>query len=323
MASSKVFIGYWENFSANGTDRFVLTLPERSAGYLISILTLIISITGTFSWGIIAYALHQMRVSHGRDISPVQLQLQILLRNAKSLPSAMSDSISILRAWWKVKVINSKFRLHVCGIVILSTVLSLGFTTAGIAISSIANTSEQEIIALAQADQCVFWNWNVTVADQEAWGLFVRFTVDTTLRARNYAKSWYTNNPSVAAPQSMFPVKTLPFTTYSAPCPFQGANRCISNDSQNPAFVLDTGLLTTDIHFGVNTQADRTMQLRRVSSCAVINSHDITEHRAGDFFILHAGSYPGYPDGILVFPGSMRDDLLPYTVRLVNGISND
>jgi hypothetical protein len=107
-----------------------------------------------------------------------------------------------------------------------------------------------------------------------------KVTLDSD-HANNYATQCYSSDALGTLDCASFVVKNLPGSVNrDAPCPFK--NGLCRNNGTN--LLLDTGLLDSHDHFGINTPPDQRIQMRNVMHCAPLkteghtSNHDIQGH---------------------------------------------
>ncbi|KAH8594514.1 hypothetical protein B0O99DRAFT_711884 [Bisporella sp. PMI_857] len=294
MPGTNAYIGVWMNYDSDGVGRATLTLPVNWASYLISGLALLVSIAGSSCWAIAAYVMHQKLVRPTFD--PLHLQLQVLLRNTESALVAMKELAMIQHAWPRHE--NSKRPVvRVLPIALVAFVVA-SFAVASVFVAAIASRSEQDIVTLVKPGAVCGWVLPPDISSgNEATIAVFGGAANSSLRARGYAKDWYARDNGFGTPPSVFPIRTLPYTVGTGPCPFPDVGRCISNDSSslNSAIVLDTGLLDSHAHFGVNLPKENRIRSRMVTTCAPLNVsefiHKVVEIDEETYYDLSVGSF--------------------------------
>jgi hypothetical protein len=293
MPGTNAYIGVWMNYDSDGIGRATLTLPVNWASYLISGLALLVSIAGTSCWVIAAYIMHQNRVRSTFD--PLHQQLQLLLRTTGSALTAMKELAMIQGAWPRHENSKRPF-LRVLPIALVAFIIA-SFAVASVFVAAIASRSEQDIVTLAKPGAVCGWVLTDISSGNEASIAVYGRMANSSLRARGYAKDWYARDSSFGTPPSVFPIRTLPYTVGTGPCPFPGEGRCISNDrsSPNTAMVLDTGLLDSHAHFGVNLPKENRIRSRIVTTCSPLNVsefiHKVVEIDEETYYDLSVGSF--------------------------------
>ncbi|KAK0648466.1 hypothetical protein B0T16DRAFT_115929 [Cercophora newfieldiana] len=289
--SASVYTGVWRDYSQDGANQLILTIPLRWGNILISGLALLVSTAGAATWRVAAFILHQVRVRRGKnrtdgrtDSDPLQRQVQTLLRNNATPISALVDALSIQRAWSGVPTPSSLTRT------LLPTAFLAGFITLlfglfSIFVSAFATRSESNVGVLARpGDACGGWefNWSAISVSNDLPSSFesLRARMDDVLAARAYATWFYSQGKQpLAVTNTMFPVPRLPYTASMGPCPFLGEGRCLSNDTSSPntALILDTGLLDSHLHLGINAPMKDRSNIRHRMECSPIDVSDMIQ----------------------------------------------
>lgn len=276
-----VYVGLWRDYSESGLNQVILTLPLRWGNVLVSFLALVVSFAGTATWKIVAYALHQARVRQATRNDPLQQQVQALLRNRTTPVSALSDAFWITLAWAQSPHPALRTLLPTA---LLAGLITVAFAVFSIFVSAVATSGESNVNVLARPGQnCGGWdfNWTVTnVLDNSVPNKieFLRARVDDTVAARSYATWFYSRDKKpLAATSTVFPISQLPYETSMGPCPFLGQGRCLSNDTAtpNPTLILDTGLLDSHVHLGINAPSRDRSNLRLRMECSPIAISDV------------------------------------------------
>jgi len=298
MANLEIYTGFWRDYSASGLGSRVLTLPISSAAYLISGLTLLVSLAGAMFWSILVYIWHQSRVRPNTAVDCLDLQIQVLLRNVTSPSSAILQAGNIYLAWRKTK--KSPF-LRLLPIVLVASTVMLLFIPASIFVAAIVSHSQDDVLVLAKPGLCgeVTANFNNN-SNNDIISTTYSWTTNRALRGREYAKVWYGDNSNGFTASSAFPVNRLPYTTSRVSCPFTDIARCrftVDNTSDaNTAIAFDTGLLSTASHLGINGPAEYSLQFRRKTTCMPFRASDLGGLYVQDgenYTVLRVGPYHG------------------------------
>jgi hypothetical protein len=299
MADFEIYTGVWWDYSAGAG---VLTLPISSAAYLISGLTLLVSLAGVAMWMMVAYIWHQSGVAHDGPVDYRHLQLQVLLRNVSTPASALVHAAKLLFVWPKT---GSSHLARLLVLALTAGLIMALFSVAGVFVgAAVASPSQEDILVLAKPVLCgdvqVLFDED---SSGERYSAAYAWKASQAFRAREYAKVWYAANTSSAtAGSSAYPARRLPYTTSRVPCPFPG-QRCrfsVGNASDvNTAIAFDTGLLDSSVHLGINAPVHRTMQFRRKTTCMPIRGADLWVNNYFDetdnqtYSLLVAGPYQG------------------------------
>lgn len=315
MESPDIYTGVWRYYSVAGLDGNILTLRIQSAGYLISGLAVLLTLAVGSCWTIAAYALHQYRVSQTAD--PLQLQLQVLLRNVETPTAAAWHTAKIWWAWRGTKVRHGRK--------LLSTALFAGIFAAaiipvGTIVASIASTREEAVLVLATPRTCGYAQTNFSIlSSTDIFAASYAYTTDKALRGRAYAKAWYGEAGALQrGPPSNFPIPRLPYDTYAVPCPL-GESRCrydvSDTDSADMAIALDTGLLDTGAYLGINGPREHMIQFRKKTTCAPTRVGDLWgpyQEGSENYTALRAGPYEGPGNITLKFNTHIRVENVGY-----------
>ena len=125
MAStSQAYTGLWVDWSKGRILGATLTLSERKGALLTNALALFVQLAGSHFWGLMKYAIHQMRASE-KPHDALFYQQQAILRNRSSAETVLG-LLSISRVWRSPEI--RPFRrcllllliagLHMCGFIL-------------------------------------------------------------------------------------------------------------------------------------------------------------------------------------------------------------
>lgn len=226
MTNLTVYTGFWRDYSASSVvNAGVLTLPISSAGYLISGLTLLVSLAGTMFWAILVYIWHQSRVRpDGTAVDCLDLQIQVLLRNVTSPAAAIIQATQLYLAWRKTKKAPL---LRLLPIVVAASTVMILFIPASVFVAAIVSHSQDDILVLAKPGLCGEVTANFSAgSNNHVTSSVYAWTANKALRGREYAKAWYSagnaNTNRIQTMTSVFPIDRLPYTMSRVPCPFFG-----------------------------------------------------------------------------------------------------
>jgi hypothetical protein len=318
MTSPGVYVGVWRDYSAAG-ESLILTLPTKSAGYVISALALLVSLSGTSFWLIVAYILHQTRVPTKTSVHPTHLQLQVLLRNAQTPVAALLSAVKIGHAWSGANVPILKMLLP---IVIPACLIALLFTLASVFITFLTIQSGDNILVLATPGQCGYMtsNYSSAFSLSEAFGDTFGWQTAAALRGRAYAKARYSVGDSQVAIESYFPLSSLPFNTSQVPCPLP-ENRCVfryrDSANKNSAIAFDTGLLDAVSHLGINAPAADSLLFRKKTTCMPVRTNDLWDFNFTDtdgktYIAFRAGKNYGPGNITVTYSGALWNIVAGY-----------
>lgn len=211
-----VATGLWWDQGQSLVQRPTLTLPIELGNRLLAGLTLLVTLATASLWNISAFALHAWKTKRPGPVSVVDLQHQVLLRNARGPLGMLWDAAMIHRAWSKKR--QPGLLLRTCSLAVPACLIWAYGVVAAIFVSSVANKSYGSVIARAQPNICGFWGYNTSSIEQLAASK--RHSLSETQKARTYVNTFYANASSSSAARSIFTRTTLPYNvTTSAPCP--------------------------------------------------------------------------------------------------------
>ncbi|KAH7123044.1 hypothetical protein EDB81DRAFT_952022 [Dactylonectria macrodidyma] len=277
MADLVPHIGLWRDYSQEGVHQSTLTLTTTWGGYLTSATALLVSLAISCIWTILAYTLHQFRVNPKKQFDPIHHQIQIILRNSVTPGSAISDSFWVSQAWAGTKTAAGPRVLFIIILALLCMIIS---PIVGTFVSGVASLRETDVTVLSRSNTCGGWEFNLTAIqdEQNRNPETLRVLVSDSMDARLYAKWFYSAVAPLSVPSSRFPVKNLSYTAKEVPCPFEGDNRCISNESSsNVAMTWDTGMLDSHFDFGMNAPPHDRIGIRKVLTCSPVDVSDYVD----------------------------------------------
>jgi hypothetical protein len=281
-----VYVGFWIDYSENAFDQATLTLPLRWGNILISVLALLVSLAGGATWQIFAFLLHQTRVRRVGQSDPLRQQAQILLRNSATPMSALVDAFWMSLAWAQTPYPSSRTLFPAA---LAAGSIVGGFGAFSILASTVATRSDTSAHVLVRpGPNCGGWDfdWAAVSFDQtlpvsiEA----AKAKVDDAQSSRAYATSFYSiARRPLAETKTVFPVPRLPYNATKESCPFLGA-RCLSNDTStsDTTMVLDTGILDSHEHLGINGAPRDRSGVRHRMACSPIDVADMVKPLPAD-----------------------------------------
>jgi hypothetical protein len=272
-APISVFTGLWIDRSFDSTIYgATLTLPVREANYLVTFLAFLVTVCATFFWIIFAFVLHQVMI-RGNPVDVVGLQIQIALRNAGTPIGLVWEGFKILHAW-RDKQIRGLWR-RIAVIALPALLISTSFLIASISVAEVASKEYGNIPVLAKEGLCGMLIYPSTRA---AFAAANGKLIGDTIAARQYAKNWYGSNVSSLSAQTLYPVRSLPYTTSnSTPCPWN--KRCVLGPDR--AFSLQTDLLDSHSMLGINARRENRISYRKNVTCSVVSTKDF-QHLVND-----------------------------------------
>ncbi|KAF4461234.1 Cytochrome P450 [Fusarium albosuccineum] len=260
--------GFWRN---ELTDALVLTLRERAAGVLSAFLVLFVGFVATSAWNAVRFMLHQVQL-RSRNRDGFHQQLQATLRNTGTHAQASWLAATLILRWSR--------RIG------LVPALRRGLPVVGIALASFLAWSAAQLFV------SLIWSsaGNQYLIKNSFCGTFFP-GVDTLSLADKVqlaAASTYVEQchyQRYDAPEcGTLPVPAINWTVEDVPCPFLDPESCTRTNST--PMRIDTGLINSNTHFGVNARFEDTVDYRRVATCSPIYNKGFVE-TYGPFFVYH------------------------------------
>ncbi|KAL8303459.1 hypothetical protein RB597_005055 [Gaeumannomyces tritici] len=282
MAALSDFIhtGVWRRYDDGTQSTLILTVTQGTGVLLTATLALFVSLSLGQLWSIICFALHQAR-STPAPRSGLHHQRQALLRSA---PSPGSTAWTLVRlAWtWRGK---SPGVLPASSALISAAVLFIVALAASSLLSSRLQLAGGDVLVsgacarpLPPTDDVDAQEWAFSYAQ----GLAGRKLFE---RAARLVRDCYGSRAaSGASPDCGYsPVDKIPVTIdFDVPCPF-AAEFC----SGNSAMTMDSGLVDSNLHLGINSPPEDRVRFRKVMTCSPIE----TEKFAGPWTQMPPPNY--------------------------------
>ena len=279
MSNLTIQTGFWVNYNYPAAQGATLTVPIRWGNYLIAGLSSLVAWAGASAWNICAYCLHQ-RFAAKAEKDVLDQQLQILLRGSTSATDALFDAIDLHSAWKKRARNTSK---RVLPLAAIALAILITFVAAGIFVAEVASKSYQDVLVLAMPRDCgnmlLAWKPNGTPEERNSMiASQQKYFQEKYQSSREYANSYYGNSSRFVL-GTPFVQKTLPNTGSPVPCPFDRTKRtrCLGpNMTNGMAWSMDSGILDSHVHFGVNASAQDRVGWRKLATCAVVDPTNFT-----------------------------------------------
>ncbi|KAF3765644.1 hypothetical protein M406DRAFT_227270, partial [Cryphonectria parasitica EP155] len=287
-----VHLGLWTDWSRGRVLGQTLTLSRKDGNLLTAFTASFVVFVGARVWSMTSLFLHRY-YSTPEDRDALHHQRQVLLRNTSSADDATLSFIQLFWAW-RGSAVRCLRRL--APVLVLSIICTVGFTLAG-GYSSQIQIGDNNVGSdvLLSGTNCAIASPNVsTLEDAMAYDrLISKWIADSV----NYVQQCYSSNSSGLADCNYFVTQTLPaYVNTTANCPFEDS--ICKNASTN--IVLDTGLLNSHEHFGINAPHDERILIRSVLECAPL----VTEN-----FTLSDGNFTAYEYGPLLVPSSVGNPI--------------
>ena len=255
----------WINHSANLAEGLTITVPASTGVLIVSALAVLVSLAGGAAWMITSYALHQVRTQNSPQDGMFRM-LQVMLRNPESSASSVMSIVQTGHVW-SGKVNSAKIRAY-C-LALWPFVISVGFIIASVFVGRVTVAAYKANVVLLRPTNC-----GLEVV-QDASDLVTRGTVNyqwsakhsnDTRQSRAYGDQCYGSaNGTLGC--SIFAVQRLPYSIRTnAVCPFDDLCRL----GRESAVELDTGLLDSHTHLGINARPKDRVRFRRTATCSVL-----------------------------------------------------
>lgn len=280
-----VYLGFWINWSKGRVHGATFTTTRQDGGLLIAFLAIFVGLAGKSFWRIGCLALHR---SLSRDDLQDALyhQRQAVLRNAETPQTALWQLSRVLVAWRK-KARNSSFRLS--GVLVLAMLCSATFAIAGIFSSRVTTDTANEVLLTGK--QCANMFFPEEMGYSEWNALTMPWRNQRTTMYLNYAQQCYTAARN-AEDCHQYVKDYIPLqVTRNTGCPFE-ERMC-----KVPALSVDTGLLHSNKHLGINLPPGFEFEIRVINHCAPIvtegyvSLQNISDVQGVSRMLYHYGNY--------------------------------
>ena len=259
-SASSIYTGLWINWSHGVTLGATITLNQRDGGLLTAFLAIFVSVAGAACWKITSYAIHQCCASEDYK-DALHHQQQAILCNSGGPAGALWDFLQ-LPWYWRDHAIRPFVRSLPLALLALLNIAVFG--VAGIFSSDVTKAAGNE--TLIRSPHCGYLTPdNVTFSDDA----FSIVDLNDTLAATTYSRACYDNTEN-ALTCNQYVQQRLQWTSnQNATCPFS-PDLCIYGSIA--AYEMDTGLLDTHEHLGINAAQSDRIQYRKVTSCSPIHT---------------------------------------------------
>ena len=267
-AAAYVYEGAWTNWSKGRHLGATLTLSPRDALLVVSVLALFVGLAGTQLWKIIQFIVHQSRAT-AYDRDGLYHQQQVILRNSSSELGACWNLVRVAFAWRTQKRVHSYRRS--AALVALPLLHFAFFTLAGVFASRLLDAGDQ---VLSRSPYC--GDYNVTyissLGTSTIPGSPNRLVNDYAVNAQNQLQRSQQYVQFCSDP--LVPCRELPHSalkwasTVSTQCPFDSK---VCSQTSNQSVVVDSGLISSHRHLGLNAPVKDRIQYRKVTTCTILN----------------------------------------------------
>lgn len=278
-ADNDVYLGFWINWTDGLALGSTLTLTTRSGAFLIAFLALYVAVAGSHCWQLLSWALFQLRTKQldGRasDRLSLKSQQQSVLRNTNSATHGLVELIKTDRKWSTKATLSQRVPQSVTPILMAISTLAI-FGTAGIFSSRVTST-RSDILLLPKG--CGQWpefadgidNYDDAIARTPIYaGAWTGQTIENMAESSHLNRYCYGSETSRSTKRCNAPGRT--FANWSSSmqdsCPF-GNVPCNTTQS----LVLDSGLVDSHTHLGINAPSQDRVAFRKTLTCSVVN-HD-------------------------------------------------
>ncbi|GFF93092.1 hypothetical protein IFM47457_10892 [Aspergillus lentulus] len=261
--SEYIYTGVWTDWSHGRIHGATITLSAQNAGLLTAFLALFVSVSAGHLWRIISFVVHQFHSSR-KPRDALHHQQQVIFKNTTS-PAALIWEFTLLSLAWRRKAQHSLLR-NLLFIVMAIIWLAL---TGSAAILSARVTKPAGSHCLIMSPHCGLYlagGARFNTSDPYQLDIFDTTQLLETNTATSYARTCYVPGAERLPQCNIYAQTRLALhTTTNASCPFQ-SGMCLEGDSA--AFAMDTGLLDTREHLGINAPDDDRLFFRKSVSCA-------------------------------------------------------
>lgn len=230
---------------------------------------MLIGMGGTSLWGIICYAMHQMRATQSEK-DDIHHQIQIILRNASS---GWNIIIGLWKIAWARRGTSTPILLRALPLVAVSTMYLSALAVASL-LSSRAIVGNNEV--LIRGTTCGWQGEYPATGDLQSPRDYA--TADALIvssrsslqKSAAYVESCYGNDTDSASCGSYVKDNVVSAIDFNAPCPF-AVKLCAAS-----AISIDSGLLDSDRHLGVNSHTKERVSFRKVTTCSPFSAQNYT-----------------------------------------------
>lgn len=272
-----VYVGWWINWAKGAVLGSTLTLSARNGAIFQNFLVIFVEYAGVQSWKILRFLLHHHRVHRRisvrttkpeeppatvqhKDDNGLYYQQQVVLRNESSDRTAIWDFISLAFRWQSKLDRATRQSSH---LIIIAVLHAAAWIAAALFVSRVANTSNPSI--LLRPASCGYASLSFDTKEDRD-NAFYKIRSDMK-DAWTYAQSCYVPYPIPVG--CMMPTQEFFASgTENITCPFPGL--CLYSDTA--AIQYDTGLINSNVHFGINAPPSEQVNYERITTCAPLNT---------------------------------------------------
>ncbi|KAF1839011.1 hypothetical protein BDW02DRAFT_515336 [Decorospora gaudefroyi] len=271
-----VKLGFWTNWSNGPIQGATVTLTRQHGGFLIAFLAIFIGMVGKSFWRLGCFALHRY-FSSPEPQDGLYHQRQAILRNSDTAQDGAWRLLISMLAWRSGRRARRPI-LRLLPIVVAAFTISAAFGVASIFSSKVTSESLNEV--LLTGTRCGSYSIEKANSVYKQLTLLLPAGAEKAIKFLNYGAQCYTNDLHTDG-CNLYTKPRLPLTsTRGVPCPF-GDNICkLDNDN----LMMDTGMLDSLEHLGINTAPETRFQLRFVYTCAPLKTQGyMTDYNDSDY----------------------------------------
>lgn len=255
------------NHASSVAAGWTVTIPASSGALIVAALAVLVSTAGAAAWTIAAFALHQYRASP-RPETGLSRTLQVILRNAGGSISSALEIVQVGHAW-SGSVSHAKVKAYCLALWPFS--INISFIVASIFVAKVALNAYEVNVVRLQPTNCGLDG----IATSNGSDMNYEYTskhVNDIRQSCAYVDACY-NSPNGSLGCSSLPVQSLPFSNDTeATCKF--GDLCLKRTGN--AYGLDTGMLNSQTHLGINAKEDDRVNFRIATTCSVLSYKDYT-----------------------------------------------
>lgn len=261
-SSYPVYTGFWTNWSYGTVFGSTLTLSRSNSDLLIAFLAFFVTIISSSVWSILCFTSH-FWLSSPTPRDALYHQRQAVLHNNSGPVRTAYVLISLWYQWRK----SSKVAPRIAPLLSISVLLAVGFAAAAGFSSRLGQGSE----VLLLGSNCTMFNSSTSILDM-TW--VAEHMQNSAAHAQQCYANFSTSPLGSGCTNSRFVKQQIPVSVdANAACPFD-PSLCAVNSSN---LILDTNLIDTHIHLGLNAPPNERLQFRRVLECAPLTTLGYSE----------------------------------------------
>ncbi|KIV89171.1 hypothetical protein PV10_08762 [Exophiala mesophila] len=267
-AVAYVHQGFWINWTKGRPMGATLTLEPQNAAILIAIVAVYVQLVGSQLWKLVVFLIHQLRATQAEK-DGFYHQQQVILRNTGTEMGAVWQLIRVGFAWRHH--VQLKATRRSLPLILIASLHFAAFNVASIFSSRLLDAGDE---ALSISPFCGVFNDDYMAS--MGTSSVISMPNSLVVEYSAYIQSRYQQSQQYvefcSTPSSVcrhLPRQTIPWNvTINDSCPFAQA-ACLPG--LNQSIVLDTGLLSSHRHFGINSPAADRVQYRKVTTCTILN----------------------------------------------------